>query len=110
MRTIATEGETQRAILDLLAAMRIFAGRLNTGAGFINGRPVLHHTFGKGCADILALYPDRGLFMPLWIECKAAKGKQSPEQRSFEEHVLNLGHWYLVARSVEDVREFLKGL
>jgi hypothetical protein len=43
----------------------------------------------------------------LWIEVKSLTGSQTPEQRSFEEQVTAEGHGYLVARSLEDVLEYL---
>jgi len=46
--------------------------------------------------------------VPLWIECKAAKGKQSELQKSFQEQVEREGHRYIVARSIEDVEQALK--
>lgn len=112
MRLTPTEAEIQQAILQGLAAKRIFAGRLNTGTGFAGGRPVQHHSFGKGTADILA-FPLIGLIntkfpTPLWIECKTAKGIQSPEQQSFASKVQSDGHDYLVARSWDDVEEWLR--
>lgn len=113
----ATEREIQNSILHLLAAHRIYALRINTGAGWANGRPVQHHSGGSGVADIVAfprwmdtpwgVWVD-GLPSVLWIEVKTEKGRQSPEQRSFEEHVKGFGMFYLLARSVEDVAEWIK--
>lgn len=108
-----TEANTQAACLELLAAHNIFAGRLNTGAGFINGRPVQHHTFGRGCADILA-FPRvcnecvkqdglHGAVRPTWIEVKSPTGKQSPEQVSFQQYVEKLGHNYLLIRDIDQL-------
>lgn len=118
MRIHATEAQNQQAIMELLAAYGIFAGRLNTGAGFVKGRPVMHHTFGSGCADILAFVvlpieesqlmgdtlPAKphyvGGIKPLWIEVKAGKGgKQSETQKNFQRHVQSKGHWYIVVDS-----------
>ena len=117
MRIQPTEAETQKAILELLAAHNIFAGRLNTGAGFAGGRPVQHHSFGKGCADILAFREfvtgwKHGMthIIPTWLEVKSPTGKQSPEQQSFQRHVESLGHTYLLVRSIDDVLKWLKTL
>lgn len=112
------EGSIQRAVMELLAAERIFAIRMNTGA-FKDGKRFVR--FGlKGMADILAFpkllnYVGLGFarvitIVPLWVECKAPKGKQSPEQKSFQEQVEAHGHSYLVARSSDDVMEWLKGV
>jgi hypothetical protein len=120
VRILPTEAETQKAVMELLAAHRIFAGRINTGGGFVNGRPVQSHTFGKGCADILA-FPrmceecvkqdqSHGHFTPLWIECKAPGKNQRPEQVTFQQHVESLGHKYLLVDSVDQVVEWIKTL
>src|SRR6185437_13084820 len=105
MRLTSTEAEIQKAIMGYLAARYIFAIRLNTGT-FQNGnRFIRAHSAGAGAADILA-FPRIGLAaMPvvLWIEVKTAKGKQSAEQKSFQQKVLSEGHLYCLARSVEDV-------
>lgn len=116
MRIKPSEANTQAAVLELLAAHNIYAGRLNTGAGFVNGRPVQHHTFGKGCADILAFpveYSDfepRAQITPTWIECKAPGKKQSSEQISFQQHVELLGHTYLLIDNIDQIAEWLKTL
>lgn len=116
MRLQPTEAETQRAVLELLAAHNIFAGRINTGGGRVNGRPVVCHSFGKGCADILAFpveYSDfepRSQIVPTWFEIKSPTGKQSPEQVSFQQHVESLGHTYLLVRDVQQVIDWLKTL
>jgi hypothetical protein len=116
MRIREKESDILRAILDLLAAEGVFAIRLNTGCGWANGRPIQHHSGGAGTADILA-FP-RWLRLPhgasispsvLWIEVKSATGKQGPEQISFQRRVEEEYHYYLVARSVDDVRKWLKG-
>lgn len=54
----------------------------------------------KGIADLTALRAD----MPaLFIEVKSAKGELSAYQRQFGDEVVNHGHCYVVARSVQDV-------
>lgn len=112
MRVTATEAETQKAILEVLAAHNIYAARINTGAGFVNGRPVHHHTFGKGCADILA-FPSHQCaeclgIKPTWIEVKAEGKKQRPEQVSFQQHVESLGHEYILTDSVDTILKWIK--
>ena len=122
MRTQPTEAETQKAILEVLALHGVFAGRLNTGAGFVNGRPIQHHTFGKGCADILA-FPrielkveyadgrtDARIVVPTWIEVKAPGKKAGPEQIGFQQHVRALGHDYLLVDSVDQILVWIKTL
>lgn len=110
-----TEAQTQRAILDLLAAKRIFALRMNTGAmsGSHKGKRWFVRFGVKGMADIVAfpwaVIPLIGVtaIRPLWIECKSASGKQSDEQSLFQAQVEENGHCYLLARSVDDVSSWL---
>lgn len=106
------EADIQSVILDWLAAKRIYALRLNTGAGWRNGRPIKAHSGGAGVADILAFIRVTvgmslgiaEISVPLWIEVKSDhRGVQSPEQMSFEARVRSEGHEYIVARRLGDV-------
>lgn len=104
------ERDIQRAILDYLAAKKVFAIRMNTGAMHAehNGKRRFLKFGVPGCADILA-FPEaimrdwKHYTQPLWIECKAPKGKQSELQKSFQQQVEAEGHKYLIARSLDDV-------
>lgn len=99
------EGYVQSAILDYLAAKHVLAYRINTGAVKLENRLV---RFGvKGMADILAFPTSCALPAVMWIEVKAEKGRQSPEQKSFEAQVRAAGHIYIVARSVEDIEVYV---
>jgi hypothetical protein len=101
-----SEKHVQKAILDYLAAKRVLAFRMNSGM-LRNpaGRPV---TFGvPGMADVLAFINWQYAIQPLWIECKAPRGKQTEIQKSFQEQVEAHGHKYLIARQLEDVMEAL---
>jgi hypothetical protein len=53
----------------------------------------------KGTSDILGIW-NRHM---LCIEVKSAKGRLSPEQKSFLQEMANLGAICLVARSLDDV-------
>ena len=110
-----TESQIVRQILDYLAAEHIFAFRLNTSAIKIGDRFFRAHSLGPGAADLLAIPKpkyygcDLYHFLPAWIECKTTIGKQSPEQKSFQQYVESLGHDYILARSVDDIRERVGG-
>lgn len=99
----------QAAILDWLAAKHILAFRMQVGTAQIDKRFVRFGT--PGMADILAFRTSgvdpRGTWceyiQPVWIECKAPDGKQSPLQKSFQQQVEEQGHRYVLARSIEDV-------
>lgn len=124
------EAEIQRAILDLLAATRVFAIRFNT-LKLRDGRgiPIVSHSAGNGLADIEAfpvipLCPTcarpsfmctsadkpRVVWAPviLWIEVKRPGRRQTVEQISFEQRVKAEGHHYIVASSVDDVLAWLR--
>jgi hypothetical protein len=46
--------------------------------------------------------------MPLWIECKTSVGRQSTEQKQFQKYVEENWMSYLLARSVDDVINWLE--
>lgn len=95
------ERDTQKAILDYLAATGVLAFRMNTGAVKLDERFM---RFGvPGMADILAFCDRCHRIVPLWIECKSATGRQSELQRSFQSQVERHGHGYILARSLDDV-------
>jgi hypothetical protein len=113
------ESQIQRSILDLLAAERIPAWRMNTGAmsGEHKGKKWFMRFGEKGMADILAIPKKRECIPPLyirdipqvlWIEVKTADGKVTDDQRAFGNHVADNGMHYLIARSVDDVIKWLK--
>jgi len=113
-----SEREVQRAILGYLCARRILAFRMQTGAHVAEnkGRQRLIRYGAPGMADVLA-FPLTAVgaggvviegIMPLWIECKSAKGQQTPAQLSFQKIVEDNGHAYIVARSIDDVEKWLK--
>ena len=111
------EHALQNTILQYLALEKVWAIRLNTSTMIVEDahgkkRPVKSHSGGKGVADILAL-PESFCgeclgIIPFWIEVKAPEGKQTPEQKSFQLDVVQRGHRYLVAYSIEDVVKELK--
>jgi Holliday junction resolvase len=57
----------------------------------------------KGIADLFALKAGR----TIWVEVKTKIGKQSHEQVIFEQDVKSHGGEYLIARSVDDVINYL---
>jgi hypothetical protein len=77
---------------------QVYQGNTKTGAYL--------HTGVKGLADITCILPSKLLF----IETKKADGVQSTAQLAFMWRVRQLDHYYLVARSVEDVATYLEEL
>jgi Holliday junction resolvase len=74
--------------------VRVGSGAIKTqwGGYFKTGK--------RGCPDIICCY--RGFFVG--IEVKAEKGKQSQEQKDTEKQIKQIGGYYFVARSVDDVK------
>jgi hypothetical protein len=120
-------------ILQCLRSHRILAFRMNVGMHKIEGRYIKYGV--SGMADILAFpsvkLPEAildilleneqcvsnvvlrrllrdGNPQPLWVEAKAVKGKQSPNQSIFQQVVEADGHWYVVVRSYEELEAYLK--
>lgn len=127
MRLKPTEAETQKAILEVLTAHHIFAFRLNTAGIKVDQRFFRAHSLGKGAADILAFprslripahvtHSDLGLSTRWiggapsvwWIEVKRPGGKQSAEQRTFQQSVECEGHHYLLVDSVDQILDWVK--
>jgi hypothetical protein len=117
------EGAVLKAVLDYLAARHILAFRMPVGAVKMDDKRFMR--FGTpGMADVLAFpledrwksdnYNDCAFYLgqfpapPVWIECKAPKGKQSEFQKSFQAQVEEAGHRYGICRSIEDVEALLK--
>jgi hypothetical protein len=101
------EGYVLDAVLQYLAAKRIFAMRMNSGAIRMegqNGRTRYFKGHEPGTADVLAFEPWNGnLFRPHWIECKADQGRQSELQKAFQQKVEAEGHVYTLAYGIDDL-------
>lgn len=92
--------ELVKACDDYLSLKKIFHYRNNTGAtktasgGFMR--------FGaKGSPDIIAVVD--GFYVG--IECKMGSGRQSPDQKAFQEALEEAGGIYILARSIDDLIE-----
>jgi hypothetical protein len=99
-----TEAQTQFEILKAWGSHpRLRIWRQNVGAAMVNGRLV---RFGQpGCPDILGVMSPSGRL--IGVEVKSATGRQSPEQKRFEEMFRSKGAIYILARSLEDVDRVL---
>lgn len=58
----------------------------------------------RGTPDIFICLPEGRI---AWLEMKAAKGSLSPEQKAFRDKVLALGHFWAVAKTVDEALEHL---
>jgi hypothetical protein len=86
----------------ILQTYHIFAWRNNTGATWMNGRPVFYGL--KGSADIIGMSPT-GKFLA--IEVKSETGKQSDSQKEFEKKVLENNGVYLLVHSAKELNDFI---
>lgn len=66
----------------------------------------LRHVMGtvEGTADLLVIL-DCGRV--LWIETKTRTGRQREAQKRFQAEVERLGHNYVLARNLEDVKNYV---
>ncbi|WP_348269725.1 hypothetical protein P8936_16380 [Edaphobacter paludis] len=77
--------------------LRIQSGKVRVRRGYMQLCP-------EGTADIVVF--DRNA--TCWIEMKTESGKQRPAQVEFEAKAKAAGHRYIVARSLDEVRDFLQ--
>lgn len=93
----------------------MFAFRQNTGAIVVDRRLLRYGH--PGSSDIFAVLDDRfadpgtgrnlaGVL--LCVECKSMTGKQSPDQKLFEQIVTARGAIYLLARSRDELADRLR--
>ena len=100
----------QRAVTDLLSAERIFWLRMNSGNTFgtYKGKKWCKRGHEPGTADLLCSPLIGGFPVWLWLEVKAAEGKQTQLQVDFERRVTQLGHYYLLVRDPQQVIDWLR--
>ena len=89
------EGRIVNECLMALSEAGCLAWRNDTGALKANGR-LIRYGLCKGSSDIIAIAPD-GAFVA--VECKATKGRPTPEQTRFIEAVRAKGGRAGIARS-----------
>lgn len=102
------EKDIQNAILEYLHLRGIFAWPIQNQGQYDPFKKIYRKTpkwFVHGLPDIQAAL-SRG--RALHIEVKSPTGKQSDHQKIFQEKVERAGHSYIVARSVQEVDDFLR--
>jgi len=106
-KKIPKESDTQKAIIDYLDSRGILNWRVNLGGvpHTVGGKIIYRKNPMKGMPDICGLYC--GLFFGIEVK---AKTKQSPEQFTWQQKFEQNGAIYILAKSVEDVREALDSL
>lgn len=61
----------------------------------------------RGVADLFLMHAKKD-FHGLFIEMKTPSGKQSPEQKAFEERCKIEGYKYVICRTFEDFENTIK--
>jgi hypothetical protein len=98
---------TPKILLALCGTGEVLLERNNIGlAWFRNGNPVKFGVGGPGGSDFVGTYRGRALY----VELKTPTGRQSPEQRQFQQKVERHGAIYRILRSVEDAQALLAEL
>lgn len=57
-----------------------------------------------GVSDLVVVLPSKIYF----VELKSAKGKQSPEQKDFEDKIKELEFQYFIVRSLDEFKQILE--
>ena len=101
-----TKGPPESAVLrSCLAYLRLrghFVIRVNGGAFRTERGGYVRCTDTPGCADIPGAARDG---KPLAVECRSARGKQSPEQKQFQAGWEERGGLYVIARGIDNLQE-----
>ena len=108
MKNGEKETAIQSAILKYLQYQNIHAWRMNTTGTPIGNTGRFRANQNAGMADIYCQMIVSGRPVPVWLEVKTSKGRQSPKQKQFEETINEVGGFYYLVRSVDDVQDALK--
>jgi len=97
------EKDVLRVILHYLTIRKVWHKRINSGGAVLNGhggRGQFVRFGAPGMPDILARGSNGAV---VWIECKSPTGKQTEDQRKWQEDMERFGDIYILARKAEDV-------
>jgi hypothetical protein len=102
------EKRIQDQILTALRFRRLFAFHI-PNHGLLSRRTGKYNKVGQfhvpGIPDVAVLLPAGRI---LWIEVKSADGRQSPDQVAVQKRLGELGHVYLLVRSLQDVLDWIR--
>jgi hypothetical protein len=102
-----TESQLQDAIrLELGRTGEILLYRNNCGYADLRGHKVRFGVGSPGGSDLVGVYRGRAVF----VEVKTPVGRQSPEQKLFQQCVERHGGIYVILRSVDEARAWLAQL
>lgn len=61
----------------------------------------------RGMTDLLAFYQSERMgTIPVWLEVRSRRGRQTPDQKQFQALVESKRHVYMVITSVQAAKEF----
>lgn len=101
------EAQLQRAVASYLSLVLpdkvMWSAIGHGGGGKIRGAQLKAMGLRRGLADFyIAWYTINGQ-QTLWIELKSKDSRQSDEQKQFQICVENIGHSYIICRSIDQV-------
>ncbi len=95
-----SEGAIQLRIIHYLKVRGFACGKVKTKGSFSKGSFLKDPTQWTGLPDLLAFIPEM-----IFLEVKAGKNKQTPNQKDFQELCKKAGQPYYVVHSVFEVQE-----
>ena len=101
------EADVSKAIREWLTYHHVFFFRCNSTGSPLQGggwRP----SSTRGIPDFICIIPHEGHGIFCGIEAKSEVGKQSEDQKAFEEEVKNAKGYYYVIRNISDLEKFVK--
>lgn len=106
-----SEKQISQQIVDYLRVIHVPVFRNNVGVSRFQNKDGSERyvSFGeKGLPDYSIIIFHKGLPLAGYVEVKKATGKQSDEQKHFQEWCQENNICYILARSVEDLQEGLE--
>lgn len=92
----------------------VFAFKVNTSGFYDTKRGVFRKNLSPflipGTPDIFCVFNIRDIPVAVFMEVKSSKGKQSENQKHFEQVVAHHGGFYYVVRSIEDAESALMNI
>ena len=94
----------QKNILTWLTLKKWFAFKINNVGIYKQATGSYIPSQTKGICDIIAIKDGEVIF----VECKSEKGKLSQSQKEFCDTIISHGGHYIIARSIEDMEDYLR--
>ena len=101
-----SESQIQRSILEWCSLQRgLIAHRINvvgTPLHTQSGKTVFRPSPNVGMSDLHLTVLVNQIPVAVWLEVKSRTGRQSANQKVFEQRILALGGYYYIVRSIDD--------